>query len=217
MRFSLNIVSAIFGMATLSSAMPSGQLMSRAEELSPVVVIASNGEIESHANATALGVDIFGPIPDDHTKVDDHIVADPGSKAYAWIRARIDVDWDKVSDDVKVADYANIGVGMWTSTGCKFIPSSFLLRILAALFGSGSVSYWSNIEYNPWFYWNTASNLYSVGTDTRAFSWRERLDLYRRTSSSNQCGTYTEYVQGPAGPGCWNGGPFNCFSLKIVA
>ncbi|CAG9983562.1 unnamed protein product [Clonostachys byssicola] len=199
MRFFPSIVSAVFGMATLSSAMPSGQLMSRAEELSPVVVITSEGEIESLANATALGVDIYGPIPDDYTKVDDHIVADPGSKAYAWIRARIDVDWDKVSDDVKAADYANIGVGMWTSTGC-----------------SGSVSYWSNIEYNPWFYWNTASNFYSVGTDKRAFSWRERLDLYRR-AGDNQCGTYTEYVQGPAGPGCWNGGPFNCFSLKIVA
>lgn len=37
-----------------------------------------------------------------------------------------------------------------------------------------------------------------MGTDKRAFSWRERLDLYRR-SGSDQCGTYTEYVQGPAG------------------
>jgi hypothetical protein len=132
MLFSLSIVSAAFGMAALSSAMPSSQLMPRAAELSPVVVTTSEGEVESHANATALGVDIFGPIPDDYTKVDDHIVADPGSKAYAWIRARIDVDWDKVSDDVKIADYANIGVGMWTSTGCKFFSPSFLLKIRAA-------------------------------------------------------------------------------------
>ncbi|KAK4649112.1 uncharacterized protein QC761_116110 [Podospora bellae-mahoneyi] len=46
---------------------------------------------ESIVNATALGVDVWGPVPDDATKGDGFYTATPGTLGWAWIRAQQDL------------------------------------------------------------------------------------------------------------------------------
>jgi hypothetical protein len=73
---------------------------------------------ESVSNATALGVDVYGAIPSDAVKVDDHHwEAAPGSKAWAWIRAQIDLGAD--NSKRQGSGPANIGIGMFAQDWCN--------------------------------------------------------------------------------------------------
>jgi hypothetical protein len=89
----------------------------------------AQGEIESFKNATAMGVDIFGPIPDDGVRLADRVVADPGTKAWAWMRAQVDIDWASMPEEQyksvqKRQGPANIGIGMWAQDNCEYHPAA---------------------------------------------------------------------------------------------
>jgi len=78
---------------------------------------------ESIVNATALGIDVYGPIPADAVKVENgHWSAEPGTLAHAWIKAQFDIDWSRVDAEqiAKRQGYANIGIGMFAQDWCKF-------------------------------------------------------------------------------------------------
>ena len=73
--------------------------------------------------ATALGIDVYGPIPADAVKVENgHWSAEPGTLAHAWIKAQFDIDWSRVDAEqiAKRQGYANIGIGMFAQDWCKF-------------------------------------------------------------------------------------------------
>jgi len=84
---------------------------------------------ESIANATALGINVYGHIPDDAVKIgESSYSAEVGTLAHAWIRAQIDIDWtsETARDAAKMVkrELAHIGIGMWTQDWCKFCSLS---------------------------------------------------------------------------------------------
>ncbi|KEY72666.1 hypothetical protein S7711_11366 [Stachybotrys chartarum IBT 7711] len=81
-------------------------------------------QIESIIDATALGVDYYGPIPDDAILVQQgYWTANEGSKAWTWMRAQIDLPppEDTVSSVFKRENYASNGVGISTQDWCQSI------------------------------------------------------------------------------------------------
>lgn len=96
----------------------------------PAEFAALNAHVipESIANATALGISVYGPIPTDAVKVDDHWVAQPGTSASAWMRAQIDLNPYEADqgDQVEKRQWANIGIGLWAMDNCTLSRHSFL-------------------------------------------------------------------------------------------
>ncbi|KAL0941654.1 uncharacterized protein CTRU02_204417 [Colletotrichum truncatum] len=183
MHFSTILVSAGLMAAGTVLAAPS-QLVERA----PVA--------ESIANATALGVDVYGSIPDDATKVTDgHYTAEPGTKAWAWIRAQIDLPntAETRSEIEKRQGWANIGIGMFAQDWC-----------------SGQAGWFDNVIYGNQ---NVVHlNMFSVGISYRGLRSNEQLD-FSKLSGSDWCGTYL-YSAGQNTPvGCFNSQAINCFRL----
>lgn len=81
-------------------------------------------EIESVANATAKGIDVFGPIPGDAVKADNgYYTAEEGTDAWAWIRAQIDIPAHARPETEKRQNYANIGIGMFAQDWCMYSPT----------------------------------------------------------------------------------------------
>jgi hypothetical protein len=120
MHFSTGAIAAILGSAVLVHAVPAPELVSREDEIAPFVVLNEAGEVQSFQIAADLDVDIYGDIPDDFIQMDDHIEAEPGTKAWAWIRAQGDIDWDNVPEGVSITKRnSNLGVAIFTSTSCK--------------------------------------------------------------------------------------------------
>ena len=154
-------------------------------------------EIESIANATALGVDVYGPIPDDAVVQDDgHYTAEVGSKAWAWIRAQIDLPRDETNDVEKRQSWANIGIGMFAQDWC-----------------TGQASWFDNVQYDVAHV--DSVNMFSVGISYRGLRSNEHLDFSRRSSNGDLCGTYL-YSAAPFTPaGCFNSQLINCFRLWL--
>ena len=85
---------------------------------------------ESILDATALGVDVYGPIPNDAVWVElgdgiGYWSAEPGTKASAWIRAQIDLNeyeenLEAAGEVLEKREYANIGIGLWAQDNCEF-------------------------------------------------------------------------------------------------
>lgn len=124
MHLSTASLVAGLGLLGMAQAVPTAPLAARDGDVTFTIEKTASGEIASFANATALGVDIFGAIPDDHVKEGDHVIAQPGSKAWAWIRAQVDIDWDSVPEEQKAQaakrqNWANIGIGMWAQDNCE--------------------------------------------------------------------------------------------------
>lgn len=124
MFFSAAILASVGLLATLVQGSPS--LPSRAEDHAFKVFLDENGNVESFENAARLGVDIFGPMPSDARRVDDHWEADPGSKALAWIRAQADIDWDTIPEEKRNeiekrqgSGAAQINISVWTGDNCR--------------------------------------------------------------------------------------------------
>lgn len=120
------VLSTLGLMASIALAAPKAPILAaRDEDVDFTVYKDDAGNVESFVNATALGVDIFEPIPDDGVVLNDRIVAEPGTKAWAWIRAQIDINWDEVTEEQlqKRQGWANIGIGMWAQDNCKFNSS----------------------------------------------------------------------------------------------
>lgn len=116
MFFSTTILATI-GLLGLAQASPVPEAPQDVVEIVPVVFLTEAGEVESFVNATALGVDIYGPIPDDAIVVDDHYMAEAGSKAYAWVRAQADIDWE--SAPVEKRQAAQLEMTFWSGDNCK--------------------------------------------------------------------------------------------------
>lgn len=79
-------------------------------------------QIESIINATTLGVDVYGPIPDNAILVQEvYGTAKEGTEAWTWIRGQIDLPppEDTVSGVAKRQKYASIGVNMFAQNWCK--------------------------------------------------------------------------------------------------
>ncbi|KAL9947973.1 hypothetical protein D7B24_004125 [Verticillium nonalfalfae] len=192
------------GCGTLLSfalASPTSPLLAaRHDTVSFAVFTDSNGEIESFKNAEALGVDIYGPIPDDGVVHADHVTAEPGTKAWAWIRAQADIDWAKVSKDkrdavLKRQGWANIGIGMYAQDNC-----------------GGQASYFDNVEYGTHHF--DVVNYYSIGITYRGLRDGETLGTFRQ-AGDDWCGTFVNNIAHNANPGCGAVGPINCFILTL--
>lgn len=116
--------SVLLGLVAAAQASPLAARSGESAEIVDSIVRDEHGEIESFKNATALGVDIYDDIPtEDAERVDDHWVAEPGTKAWAWMRAQVDIDWDSVpqekrSEMEKRQGFASIGIGMWAQDNC---------------------------------------------------------------------------------------------------
>ncbi|PHH92759.1 hypothetical protein CDD83_5383 [Cordyceps sp. RAO-2017] len=139
----------------------------------PNLVSTQDKSIESISNATALGVDVWGPMPQDAVRAPDgYYTAEPGTKAWAWIRAQIDLtpDHNSKSREQKRQQYANIGIGMFVGDNC-----------------TGQAAWYDNVIYTYLYF--TPINMFSVGISSRGLRSNERLDFNRR-AGSNLCGTY---------------------------
>lgn len=102
---------------------------------------------ESIANATALGVDVWGPIPTDATKGDGYYSAEPGTLGWAWIRAQQDlVGYEEelhtrgltVPESVEKRQSTGIQLNIYTGDWCKYrtllnpesyLPNSFSFHL----------------------------------------------------------------------------------------
>ncbi|KAM0321993.1 hypothetical protein ACHAQA_009734 [Verticillium albo-atrum] len=196
---------ATFGtLSTLALAAPSSRnVAARGNDNDLVFTVFkdSTGEVESFKNAKALGVDIYGPIPDDGTVHDDgHVTAEPGSKAWAWIRAQADIDWSGVSKEkrdevLKRQGWANIGIGMYAQDNC-----------------GGQAAYFDNVEYGVHNFDTT--NYYSLGIHYRGLRDNEKLDTYR-LNGDDWCGNFVNSIAQNSNPGCAAVGPINCFVLTL--
>ncbi|KAM4055804.1 hypothetical protein HRG_008345 [Hirsutella rhossiliensis] len=155
--------------------------------------------IESIFNATALGVDVYGPIPSDAVKVSKgHYTAEPGTKAWAWIRAQSDLTSEKGSESKleKRQQYANIGVSMFVGDLC-----------------TGQAVWWDNVLYSYNYY--TTVNMFSVGIRYRSLRVDERLD-FSRGNGFNYCGTHLYSIERSAPVGCFNSQLVNCFRIDLI-
>ncbi|EGR50068.1 hypothetical protein MKX07_007821 [Trichoderma sp. CBMAI-0711] len=153
-------------------------------------------EIESIANATAKGIDVFGPIPDDAVKTDaGYWTAEEGTDAWAWIRAQIDIPAHAHPESTKRQTFANIGIGMFAQDWC-----------------TGQAGWFDNVSYDVQHVVHV--NMFSVGISYRGLRSNEQLD-FSRLSGSDWCGQYL-YSAGQNTPvGCFNSQLINCFRLTL--
>ncbi|KAL7782638.1 hypothetical protein V8C43DRAFT_310162 [Trichoderma afarasin] len=153
-------------------------------------------EIESVANATAKGIDVFGPIPDDAVKAHEGFyTAEEGTDAWAWIRAQIDIPAHARPATEKRQNYANIGIGMFAQDWCN-----------------GQAGWWDDVTYDVQHY--VTLNMFSVGISYRGLRSNEQLDFSRQVGS-DWCGKYL-YSAGKNTPiGCFNSQAINCYRLTL--
>ncbi|OBR10914.1 Amidohydrolase [Colletotrichum higginsianum IMI 349063] len=153
---------------------------------------------ESIVNATALGIDVYGAIPEDAVKVaDGHYTAEPGTNAWAWIRAQIDLpDTAHTRSENEKRQWANIGIGMFAQDWCN-----------------GQSSWFDNVQYNV--HHVDAVNMFSVGISYRGLRGNEQLDFSRRSGNGDLCGQYLYSAQPNTPIGCFNSQLINCFNLKF--
>ncbi|KAH7309656.1 hypothetical protein B0I35DRAFT_463615 [Stachybotrys elegans] len=199
MFFSTTFLVTVGMVAGWAQASPAVQPFAASDAIAPLVVRDEHGEIESFKNATALGVDIFGPIPSDARRVDDHWEADPGTPAWAWIRAQLDIDWDTVDEENLAkrqgSGNAFVNLSVWTGDGC-----------------TGGVVYHDDVNYNVNYPNN--NNLFSMGLSRRAIRSNEHLDI-SRFRNGQACGQFVSRLAG-SGLGCWGSLPvYNCFRLWV--
>lgn len=128
MHFSATVLATVGFLASLAQGSPTSEL-ARSEKFTPKVFLDEDGHVESFKDAARLGIDIFGPIPSDARRVDDHWEADPDTKAWAWIRAQADIDWDTVPEEKRDefekrqgSGSAQINISVWTGDNCTFCP-----------------------------------------------------------------------------------------------
>lgn len=113
---------AALGLVGLAQAKPLPESELEIVHISPMIKRTESGEIESHLNATAMDIDIYGPMPTDSIQEDGHHWAEIGSRAYAWARAQIDIDWDDIPIEKRRVDRTfahDIGISYWTEDSCK--------------------------------------------------------------------------------------------------
>ncbi|EQL03200.1 hypothetical protein G6O67_005550 [Ophiocordyceps sinensis] len=161
---------------------------------------APNPVSESVSNATALGIDVYGPIPGDAVRArEGHWTAEPGTQAWAWIRAQIDLgnDHGPESKPEKRQQYANIGMSMFVGDLC-----------------TGQAVWWDNVLYGYKYY--TTINMFSVGIRYRSLRADERLE-FSRGNGFDYCATHLYAMERSAPVGCFNSQLVNCFRIGFIA
>ncbi|WQF82339.1 hypothetical protein CDEST_07353 [Colletotrichum destructivum] len=168
----------------LSALIFSAGLMACGSVLGAPGAVAGRSPVaESIANATALGVDVYGQIPADAVRVSDGShTAEPGSQAWAWIRAQIDLPNTLETRNeienraaLEKRQAANIGIGMFSQDWCK---SHFDT-------GQGKAAWFDNAGYN--IHHISHDNMFSVGISYRGLRSNEQLD-FSKFANNDLCG-----------------------------
>ncbi|KAK4183901.1 hypothetical protein QBC35DRAFT_418001 [Podospora australis] len=172
----------------------------------PIHLLLAPGEVpESVVNATALGIDIWGDLPDDAVKIAEHQWDIPeGTKAAAWLRAQSDLELYESALEARGYQAhlarrqgsAEIGLGLWTGNNCN-----------------GRGFYTDNAYYGT-FYLNGNVNHFSLNVARRGLRRGEYLDLLRN-SGSDWCGGYIITFTGDAPTGCFPVTSVVCFRLHL--
>lgn len=198
--------------------------------LANALAAAISVDTGSIARAVARGIDVYGSIPSDAVKIaDGHYTAEPGTKAWDWIRAQIDRQPGEV-DGNKKREYANIGIGMFAQDWCTVFSlnhSALSLLLLIMGIGNGQAAWFDNVQYDAQHY--DTVNHFSVGISYRGLRSNEQLDFSGR-NGGDWCGTYLYSAGQNTGSefnccprqekiltwyvaGCFNSQAINCFSL----
>ncbi|KAK4224021.1 hypothetical protein QBC38DRAFT_446829 [Podospora fimiseda] len=204
-----SVVLTLASLLSSALAIPADSSLSKPTGDEPTLLPVKfiDGVPESIFNATSLGIDVFGPVPNDAIRNKDGSVTAPeGSKSNAWLRAQADLGIYSeqlaargidVSDKLsKRQGWANIRLTMWAQSNC-----------------GGQGVYWDNVEYGVSYYATT--NYYAVSTTYRGLAPGERLE-FRRLSGSDWCGIHHTNAFGPQNAGCYGNVPAtNCLRLYI--
>ncbi|KAK4225431.1 hypothetical protein QBC38DRAFT_264494 [Podospora fimiseda] len=189
-----------FSAAFVPLALFAGSALASPVEV-PAATIETHDSVEipeSVKNATALGIDLYGKVPSDAVRVDDHWTAEEGTLANAYFRAQIDLpayeeQLEAAGVKLKRQNWANIGIGLWAQDNCQ-----------------GQATYFDNVQYG----WHHVSNInnFAVGISYRGLRRGEHLD-FSRLRGSDRCGEYVTNILGPTGTGCGHIPATNCFRL----
>jgi len=179
---------------------------------------------ESIANATALGVDVWGPIPADATTGDGYYKAEPGTPGWAWIRAQVDLAaYEKelqarglsVPEGVEKRQATNIQLNFFTGDWCKYLstclpyltystPSPGPRKTLKAnkscsffFLGTGSAWHFPNLGYGVKAVPAENVYIYSVGFSGRTLRANEYLTLRRGDFNGDRCAEWHGTINGP--------------------
>ncbi|ELQ35917.1 hypothetical protein M0657_012176 [Pyricularia oryzae] len=163
----------------------------------------ATGEPESFKNATLLGVDIFGPMPDDYEVVGEGLnKAEPGSKSWAWLRAQIDMSPEDVpahrrAEVEKRQSGRSVTVNAYTGYDC---------------FGT---NFFSNpTSYNVHYY-HSVLRFTSFGIGGRNLGSREQLD-FSNFQGNDACGLWiATRTFSPVGCNGQVGRSFACWRLWL--
>lgn len=136
------------------------------------------------------GIDIFGPIPSDARPIAGGFEFDEDSDASHWAGAQVEL---ATSADLQKREFANIGIGMFSSTGC-----------------TGRGAWFDNVQYTVQHATNV--DLFSVGISYRAMANGEKLD-FSKLSGSDWCGTYLYSAKANTPIGCFSSQAINCFNF----
>lgn len=160
--------------------------------------VASNGLVPIDMNETSnplevcaeRGIDILGPITADAVKVDGGFEFGDDSDASHWVRCQIAL---ATSPDIAKREFANIGIGMFTSTGC-----------------TGRGAWFDNVQYTVQHATNV--DLFSVGISYRPMATGEKLD-FSKLSGTDWCGDYLYSAKALTPIGCFASQAINCFNF----
>lgn len=160
---------------------------------------ASNGLVAMDLNAInnplevceERGIDVLGPIPSDAVPIEGGFEFADDSDASHWARAQVAI---ATSPDLKKREFANIGIGMFSSEGC-----------------TGRGAWFDNVQYTVQHATNV--DLFSVGISYRAMANGEHLDFSKLGAGGDWCGTFL-YSAGANTPiGCFKSQAINCFNF----
>ncbi|KAK3995924.1 hypothetical protein QBC44DRAFT_232889 [Cladorrhinum sp. PSN332] len=165
---------------------------------------------ESIANATALGIDVYGSIPDDAVqKGEGYYVAEPGTLGWAWIRAQQDLEEYEHGLEARGLPVRADAIEKRQSTGIR-------VNAYTGDWCSGSAYFFTNPNY--WWFYNPTDNVYwySFGFSTRTLRSNEKIEFWSGPWGGNRCSTHHTNIWGPTGAGsCWQIQASTCFSLTL--
>ncbi|KAK4464608.1 hypothetical protein QBC42DRAFT_170841 [Cladorrhinum samala] len=202
MRFSATLSMAMASFSASALAMPAEPAVRQDAVALPAKLVP-----ESIANATALGVDVWGPIPADATTGDGYYKAEPGTPGWAWIRAQVDLAaYEKelqarglsVPEGVEKRQATNIQLNFFTGDWC-----------------TGSAWHFPNLGYGVKAVPAENVYIYSVGFSGRTLRANEYLTLRRGDFNGDRCAEWHGTINGPTEPNlCWQIEATTCFRMN---
>ncbi|CAP67722.1 uncharacterized protein PODANS_1_16110 [Podospora anserina S mat+] len=162
---------------------------------------------ESIVNATALGVDVWGPVPDDATKGNGFYTATPGTLGWAWIRAQQDLgSYEDLLESRGLLPSAAVE---------KRQTTSITVNAYSGDWCTGSAWHFTNPAYNVRVLPSENSFWYSFGFSYRTLRANENVQLRRGPYNGDRCQTWHGTINGPTQAGiCWQIASTTCFEMK---